>query len=572
MLLMASCVLFGGWLLTRGKTKPLGYWLLGWMALLVGGFLRLSALPSEVGVLFGVAFAALSLAGAYRYIEREVPPYIVPVGAVTAVVLALTSLTPMFGLVCAIGLGLELSALVYAGFLVHRAASAAKRAWFHRAIGPGLLLIAVLEGADYLGILAGTEQIMPWLFVGIPLAMVQIVAVVHIIQSRSVAMAAELERSIALLQATLDSSTEGLLVVSRSGEISSLNGAFASLWQIPQEILARRDDSEALEFAMTQLADPEAFLDKVKELYDRPADESYDTIDFKDGRVFDRYSRPQYIGDEVVGRVWSFRDATERRRTDALNAIHQNHLEELVEERTQELVESRDRLRQADRLVAVGTLAAGVAHQINNPVGAIMNSAEYALMCEGEDDAEATFKSALESNVREAKRCAEIVRSMLQFAREQPVETRVDDLNQVVQRACRATRSYAHERGAEVIVNLCDAPLAVKMSAIEIEQVMVNIIRNAIESQEFRCRVQVESELKGDLARVQITDNGRGIDARDKARVFDPFYSTRVEEGGTGLGLSVAHGIIREHDGVITTDSDEGKGTVFTIELPIAKA
>ncbi|MFT5443684.1 MAG: two-component system NtrC family sensor kinase [Myxococcota bacterium] len=142
----------------------------------------------------------------------------------------------------------------------------------------------------------------------------------------------------------------------------------------------------------------------------------------------------------------------------------------------------------------------------------------------------------------------------------------------MVQRACRATRSYAHERGAEVIVNLCDAPLAVKMSAIEIEQVMVNIIRNAIESQEFRCRVQVESELKGDLARVQITDNGRGIDARDKARVFDPFYSTRVEEGGTGLGLSVAHGIIREHDGVITTDSDEGKGTVFTIELPIAKA
>jgi PAS domain S-box-containing protein len=122
----------------------------------------------------------------------------------------------------------------------------------------------------------------------------------------------EQENSLSLLRATLESTADGLLVVDREGKIVRFNRKFVEMWHIPQSIVASGDDSEALNFVLDQLKDPERFLKKVRELYDHPESQSYDWLEFKDGRIFERYSQPQHVAGSVVGRVWSFRDVTDR--------------------------------------------------------------------------------------------------------------------------------------------------------------------------------------------------------------------------------------------------------------------
>ena len=129
-----------------------------------------------------------------------------------------------------------------------------------------------------------------------------------------VAVETELRAALSLLHATLDSTADGILVVDADGHITSFNRRFAEMWHLEDDVLTARDDERALSAVLDQLADPDAFLRKVEELYAQPDAESYDMLDFSDGRVFERFSIPQRVDGHVVGRVWSFRDLTERKR------------------------------------------------------------------------------------------------------------------------------------------------------------------------------------------------------------------------------------------------------------------
>jgi PAS domain S-box-containing protein len=126
----------------------------------------------------------------------------------------------------------------------------------------------------------------------------------------------EAKGTLSLLIATLDSTADGILVVNTEGKIAILNRRFAEMWRIPDEIVATRDNTQALAFVADQLKDPEKFLAKIRELNAQPDAKSYDLLEFKDGRVFQRYSRPQRVGGTVVGRVWSYRDVTEDKKTE----------------------------------------------------------------------------------------------------------------------------------------------------------------------------------------------------------------------------------------------------------------
>jgi PAS domain S-box-containing protein len=123
----------------------------------------------------------------------------------------------------------------------------------------------------------------------------------------------EIEESLSLLRATLEATTEGILVVDNNGKMVNFNRKFTEMWRIPESVLESRDDNKALAWVLDQLKDPERFIKKVKELYAQPDSKSYDWLEFKDGRIFERYSQPQKIGGQTVGRVWSFRDVTDRR-------------------------------------------------------------------------------------------------------------------------------------------------------------------------------------------------------------------------------------------------------------------
>ncbi len=141
----------------------------------------------------------------------------------------------------------------------------------------------------------------------------QLVASIREVSDR-VRVDAELRDALSLLSATLESTADGILVVGADGSIAGSNERFAELWGIPTDLMESHDDGRLLAFVLDQLTDPDGFIGKVQELYADPGAESLDMLEFRDGRTFERYSRPQLVGDEIVGRVWSFRDVTSRQR------------------------------------------------------------------------------------------------------------------------------------------------------------------------------------------------------------------------------------------------------------------
>ncbi len=142
----------------------------------------------------------------------------------------------------------------------------------------------------------------------------------------------EMRKTLSLLTATLESTADGILVVDKFGHIVSYNHQFAHMWRIPMGILESRRDDEALRYVVDQLSDPQEFIAKVQELYSRPEAESFDIIGFKDGRIFERLSKPQRIGGKSVGRVWSFRDVTERKKAEAAREKSEQQFRSLFEE------------------------------------------------------------------------------------------------------------------------------------------------------------------------------------------------------------------------------------------------
>lgn len=159
--------------------------------------------------------------------------------------------------------------------------------------------------------------------------------------SRTNASERDLKETISLLNAVIESTTDGILVVNNEGRIVNYNQNFVQLWRIPQEVMVSHDDAKALAFVLDQLLMPEVFIKKVKDLYERPGDESFDVLVFKDGRVYERHSKPQVLEGRFVGRVWSFRDVTKRESAIQGLQIHKENLEGEILIRTEQIRETQ---------------------------------------------------------------------------------------------------------------------------------------------------------------------------------------------------------------------------------------
>ncbi len=266
-------------------------------------------------------------------------------------------------------------------------------------------------------------------------------------------------------------------------------------------------------------------------------------------------------------------DITARKLHDEALEQQQAELEARFEQRGRQLKASQQRLRESERLAAVGTLAAGVAHQINNPVGAIAVASESTLLGLSDpapaEQRLSDAKAALERILEEARRCGRIVKSLLKFAREEKTSQWVEDLVPAVRRASESSRNYVDGLGGTLSVEMHADSLPVLHSPIDIEQALINLIRNAAESRTHGAAVRVETRRRGEWAEILITDDGGGIPEGDRSRVFDPFYTTRLDAGGSGLGLSVVHGVVQNHRGTLSIESPEAGGTRFRVSLPL---
>ncbi len=262
-------------------------------------------------------------------------------------------------------------------------------------------------------------------------------------------------------------------------------------------------------------------------------------------------------------------DISERKRLEDELTRYRAHLEAQVQQRTQELTKAhQDQLRQNERLASIGTLAAGIAHEINNPIASILLYAQSARFRRGEADA-LTLEEVLQRIAEDAKRCGRIVRSVLAFARQGTTDKRPNALNRMIQYAIDLTRSYAQKHGSVIQLELDDNLPSVWFDPTEMAQVLVNLIRNAVEAGNSKSRIRIRTEVTRQAAQVTIQDNGCGIPAETIGHIFDPFYTTRKSKGGMGLGLSLSHGIVTQHGGTLTVDSRPGQGTTFRIELPL---
>ena len=152
----------------------------------------------------------------------------------------------------------------------------------------------------------------------------------------------DLAKTISLLQATFDSTTDGILVIDRDGNIATFNRKFQQMWQLPDDIVATRDNEATIAFVLEQLQDPQAFVEKIEEIFSQPDSETYELLEFIDGRVFERYSMPQRVGEEIVGRVWTFRDITARKLAEEILAKRDRYLAALVEVQLRLLADDGD--------------------------------------------------------------------------------------------------------------------------------------------------------------------------------------------------------------------------------------
>jgi signal transduction histidine kinase len=259
------------------------------------------------------------------------------------------------------------------------------------------------------------------------------------------------------------------------------------------------------------------------------------------------------------------------------------HLRERTEEaarlyaetlqRNRELAEINVRLEsaqlqliQSEKLASIGHLTAGIVHDVKNPFAVIMGMAEVLADDETLDE---TMKHGLKTIRESAVKGNTIVSDLLKFSRQSQPEMRMHDLRETVQTSMRMT-AYLTRR-FNLINDIPETPLLVTYDAQQIEQVLINMIHNAVQAMPNKGSLRIALEGADNFARITIQDTGFGIPTENLKRIFDPFFTTKPEGEGTGLGLSVSYGIIANHHGKIEVESELGSGTTFTIVLPISQ-
>jgi len=223
----------------------------------------------------------------------------------------------------------------------------------------------------------------------------------------------------------------------------------------------------------------------------------------------------------------------------------------------------QNQVLQSAKLAAVGKLAAGVAHEINNPLTGVLAYAEE-LFEEAADDDER--RSDYKVIIRETLRCRDIVRTLLDFSRQEAPILQSGELNRVVNRTIPLVQKLPRFRDVELHLELADEVLAVDADSRQLQQVLLNLIMNAVDAMNGVGTIQIETGTESGKGFIAVSDSGPGVPDQDKSRIFEPFYSTKTT---TGLGLSVSWGIVERHGGIIELGDSLFGGARFRIVLPL---
>ncbi|MBN1580782.1 MAG: response regulator [Anaerolineae bacterium] len=242
-------------------------------------------------------------------------------------------------------------------------------------------------------------------------------------------------------------------------------------------------------------------------------------------------------------------------------------LEERVKERTRELRETQRQLVQSEKLASIGQLAAGVAHEINNPIGVMLGFAQVLLKRVQDDDPMHRPLSIIE---REGLRCKGIVQSLLNFSHQSNYKPARVNINDVVDASLDLVKPQANGPNIKIAKEYASNLPEVVADSNQLQQVFVNILINAHQVLSDGGEIHIKTHQVDQQVHVVFIDTGPGIPEENLSRVFDPFFTTKEVGEGTGLGLYVSYGIVEQHGGLIEAESDGKNGATFTVRLPVA--
>lgn len=371
---------------------------------------------------------------------------------------------------------------------------------------------------------------------------------------------AALRRSHAILEVQQDLSPDGILLVDESQGVVSSNRRFRQIWGIPDELMASGRDAWLLDHVLPSVVDPAAFTNRVQQLYIERLAVGRDEIALHDGRFFERYAAPAVSADGAYhGRLWYFRDISEHKRLEAA------------------LQAQNERLRELDRLKS--TFINAVSHELRVPLTSVLGYSEFIEELLAPDagrkpdlDQARAYLSTVQVN---ARRLQVLVDDLLDFAlleagmfqlRAEPA-----DFVRRVRESAASLRPQAAKHQQRIDLDLPATPIVAPLDGQRIDQVLVNLLANALKFTPPGAPVAVRVRGNGSRVRCEIVDAGGGIAEADMPRLFQRYGQLEAgkQRGGSGLGLYISKALVEAHGGAIGVESRLGEGATFWFELPV---
>ncbi len=362
------------------------------------------------------------------------------------------------------------------------------------------------------------------------------------------------KKALLLLEKTVEAMPDGVMVVDHEGKILAFNQRFVAIWEVPLGLMEKGNHDLLLNHVQTRLVNPEKFMAKREALFSSPAtDFEENQFQLINGRTVEIFRRTEQFMDNTHARVICVRDVTDRLKMEA-------------------------RLKLADRMATIGTMAAGVAHEINNPLTHLIGGLE--LMAEKISGAQtlsaqelANMQSRLQVLINSSVRISSIVRDLKTFSRPDVEKAEPVDLRTVIESTI-SLLSVELSQKATLHLDFGKPPLVMANEG-RLGQVIMNLIINAMQAaqsdnpQTNKISITTGTSAGGQVF-VEVKDNGVGIPPEVQAQVFQPFFTTKSTGVGTGLGLSICYNIIKSFKGDISMQSSVGQGTLFRVTLPEA--